>query len=79
MPKGGKFAGSEGETVEAGNVYLPHPMFMPRAVFLEECAAFPNGAHDDQVDAMTQAILRWHMTPEETIVFLREIEVISPT
>jgi hypothetical protein len=29
--------------------------------FIEECAAFPNGAHDDQVDAMTQALLRWNM------------------
>ena len=26
--------------------------------FLEECAVFPNGPHDDQVDAMTQALLR---------------------
>jgi predicted phage terminase large subunit-like protein len=33
--------------MEAGNLYLPHPMFMPwDADFLEECAAFPNGAHD---------------------------------
>ena len=23
---------------------------------MEECAAFPNAAHDDDVDAMTQAI-----------------------
>ena len=28
---------------------------------IEECAAFPNGAHDHQVDAMTQALLRWNM------------------
>jgi phage terminase large subunit-like protein len=35
--------------------------------FIEECAAFPNGAHDDQVDAMTQALLLWHMAvPERT-------------
>jgi hypothetical protein len=25
---------------------------------VEECASFPNGKHDDQVDAMTQAINR---------------------
>jgi phage terminase large subunit-like protein len=25
---------------------------------IEECAAFPNGATDDQVDAMTQALVR---------------------
>jgi predicted phage terminase large subunit-like protein len=45
--------------IEAGNVYLPHPLFAPRVNdFIEECVAFPNGAHDDQVDAMTQALLR---------------------
>jgi len=37
--------------------------------FIEECAAFPNGAHDDQVDAMTQALLRWNMVPEQTVVY----------
>ena len=45
--------------------------------FIKECAAFPNGAHDDQVDAMTQALLRWNMVPEETIVLCREPYRIS--
>jgi hypothetical protein len=36
--------------------------------FIEECAAFPNGAHDDQVDAMTQVILRWHKAPPQVRV-----------
>jgi len=26
---------------------------------IEECAAFPNGEHDDLADSMTQAILRF--------------------
>jgi len=26
---------------------------------MEECAAFPNGEHDDLADSMTQAILRF--------------------
>jgi phage terminase large subunit-like protein len=34
------------------------------ADFIEECAQFPNGVHDDQVDAMTQVLLRWHKLPE---------------
>lgn len=52
--------------VEAGNVYLPHPDYAPWGNdFIEECIQFPNGAHDDQVDAMTQAILRWN-EPQET-------------
>jgi len=26
---------------------------------IEECAAFPNGDHDDLVDSMTQAVMRF--------------------
>ena len=26
---------------------------------VEECAAFPNGSHDDQVDAMVMALMRF--------------------
>ena len=39
---------------------------------------FPKGAHDDQVDAMTQALLRWHMAEEQVTYVLREIVEISP-
>ena len=46
--------------IEAGNVYLPHPQMAPWVNgFIEECGAFPNGAHDDQVDAASQVLLRW--------------------
>ena len=45
---------------------------------IEECAAFPNGAHDDQVDAMTQALLRWNMVPYQQAVTYRELPEISP-
>jgi predicted phage terminase large subunit-like protein len=65
-PEGGKVARARAASplIEAGNVYLPHPQFAPWVNdFIEECAAFPNGAHDDQVDAMTQALLRWNMIP----------------
>ena len=45
--------------VESGNVYLPHPAIAPWVhAFIEECAAFPNGKYDDQVDQMTQALNR---------------------
>jgi predicted phage terminase large subunit-like protein len=45
--------------IEAGNIYLPDPSIAPWVHdFIEECAAFPNGANDDQVDAMTQALIR---------------------
>ena len=42
--------------------------------FIEECAAFPNGAHDDQVDAMTQALLRWNMILRQPVVYFDEYE-----
>lgn len=60
-PEGGKEAraGAIAPLVEAGNVWLPDPTIAPWVGdFVEECAAFPNGAHDDQVDAMSQALLR---------------------
>ena len=60
-PEGGKVARAHAVSpmVEAGNVYLPHPMLVPWVeALLEEMAAFPNGRHDDQVDAMTQALNR---------------------
>lgn len=41
--------------VEAGNVYLPAEADW-RSGFIEEHAAFPKGAHDDQVDALSQAM-----------------------
>lgn len=44
---------------EAGNVFLPHPSLAPWVEdFIEECAVFPNGTYDDQVDQMTQALDR---------------------
>lgn len=50
--------------VEAGNVWLPAPELAAWADSLvEECAAFPNGSHDDQVDALTQALNRLLLNP----------------
>ena len=44
---------------EAGNVFLPSAELAPWVESLiEEAAAFPNGAHDDQVDGLTQALHR---------------------
>jgi predicted phage terminase large subunit-like protein len=81
-PEGGKIARAAAVSplIEAGNIYLPHPLWAPWVNdFIEECAAFPNGAHDDQVDAMTQALLRWHMViPQpEAICYSRPYQ-ISP-
>jgi predicted phage terminase large subunit-like protein len=45
--------------VEAGNVFLPEASIAPWiADLIDEAASFPNGAHDDQVDTLTQALNR---------------------
>ena len=43
--------------IEAGNVHLPQGKPWVDE-FIDECASFPHGAHDDQVDAMSQALKR---------------------
>lgn len=60
-PEGGKEsrANAVSPQVESGNVYLPHPMIAPWVhSLINSAAAFPNAAHDDDVDAMTQALIR---------------------
>lgn len=60
-PEGGKVARAQSVAplVEAGNVHIPEPELAPWVgEFVQEAAAFPRGAHDDQVDAMTQALNR---------------------
>ena len=42
---------------ESGLVWAPDTIFADEV--MEECAAFPYGEHDDFVDSMTQAILRF--------------------
>jgi len=42
---------------ESGMVWAPDTQFADEVI--EECAAFPNGEHDDLADSMTQAILRF--------------------
>jgi len=76
-PSGGKVARAQAIStlVEAGNIYLPHPDYAPWVNdFREECVEFPNGAHDDQVDAMTQAILRWN-GPKGTVIQTEKADV----
>lgn len=72
-PQGGKEARAHAAApeVEAGNVYLPVGAIpcpadpeerwgpTPTDAFIEEAGSFPRGAHDDQVDAFSQAIIRY--------------------
>ena len=58
-PIGGKISrvNSVAPMIESGNVYLPENEAFA-GDFIEECASFPNGAHDDQVDCMSQALAK---------------------
>ena len=42
---------------EAGMVWAPEKSFSEEVI--EECAAFPHGDHDDYVDSMTMALIRF--------------------
>ena len=58
-PDGSKVARAHAVTTyfEAGNVYIPHPSvcgWVPE--YVAELTQFPAAAHDDQVDATTQAL-----------------------
>jgi predicted phage terminase large subunit-like protein len=61
-PQGSKVARAQAVApqVESGNVYLPLPEGPSDWVsdFIDECAKFPRGKHDDQVDACSQALFR---------------------
>jgi len=60
-PEGGKVssAAAASPQLESGNWYLTHPTLAPWVeAFIAECAAFPAGAHDDQVDAWSQGAKR---------------------
>jgi hypothetical protein len=54
-------------TIEAGRIFLPEsaPWL---AEFLDEHASFPNGAHDDQVDSVTQFINYVRRTGNYTLI-----------
>jgi predicted phage terminase large subunit-like protein len=60
-PDGGKVARAQAVSpqCESGNVYLPHPTIAPWVDgLIDESAGFPNAAHDDQVDSLSQALNR---------------------
>jgi predicted phage terminase large subunit-like protein len=59
-PEGGKVGrvNAVSPSIESGNVWLPQDAPWVGG-FVEECTSFPNGVHDDQVDAMSQALNRF--------------------
>jgi predicted phage terminase large subunit-like protein len=70
-PEGGKIARAAAvqPQIEAGQVFLPRPRLpdgrlIPARAWVDDfvdiCAAFPKGAHDDDVDALTQLLVHWN-------------------
>ncbi len=60
-PIGGKVArvNAVSAAIESGHVFLPDPVKAPWVgAFIDQFAAFPGGAHDDMVDAASQALSR---------------------
>lgn len=60
-PEGGKKARAQAVSpfISAQNVWLPHPQLYPWVyALLAELRAFPKAKHDDQVDAMSQALVK---------------------
>jgi predicted phage terminase large subunit-like protein len=73
QPDGGKIARAYAvqPLVQARNAFLPHPSIAPWVEdFIRQLAGFPNAAHDDDVDACTQALnqLAWSARDEPKAV-----------
>lgn len=65
-PEGSKFARAAAVSplVHSHNVKLPTAALLPNVEdLLEEARAFPNGAHDDTIDALSQAVNRMLLMP----------------
>lgn len=57
-------AASVSPRFEAGQIYVPHPLWIPAIEdMIEEWIGFPNMPHDDSVDAMVYAVRRLHNHP----------------
>jgi predicted phage terminase large subunit-like protein len=71
-PEGGKVARAWAAqpTVEAGGMFLPVAVEHQAIQVVDEAAEFPNGKHDDDVDAMTQ-FLNWIRTNNDFSTWAR--------
>lgn len=61
-------AASVSPRFEAGQIYVPHPLWIPAVEdMIEEWIGFPNMPHDDSVDAMVYAVRRLHNHPNNQV------------
>lgn len=57
--------------IEGGNCYLPNPeIYSWVEDFIDECAKFPNAKHDDDVDAMSQALIKFEESEGYNLIAL---------
>ena len=63
---------------EAGNVYLPHPDICSKIMRgVDEMLHFPNGAHDDFVDAMTQYLNAQRHKTQNRLLYTEDVKFIG--
>ena len=76
-PQGSKLARAQAAApeLEAGNYWLPQTQWAEE--FIEECAAFPNAAHDDMVDSWSQAACRFRTSTSGIAEFYREEALLA--
>lgn len=90
QPEGGKVSRVRAASYEqsAGNWFLPHP-FLANWVgdpadpsggggFIQECTAFPNGAHDDYCDVFAYASNRIQVETKGAVYKTREPDITIP-
>jgi predicted phage terminase large subunit-like protein len=72
QPQGSKLARAQAGApeVEAGNYWIPQTQWGEE--FIEECAIFPQGHHDDQVDGWSQAACRFRISSSGIADYYRE-------
>ena len=86
-PDGSKYARANAVApyIQSGNVHLPaaEVALFDVEELIEEAAAFPNGAHDDMVDATSQALSRLYIDGQGAAAWLaymdRRIAELTPT
>lgn len=85
-PQGGKIARAYAAqpAVKSGNVYLPNPVDPETGTlrpdrawvkeFIHQCAIFPKGLHDDDVDAFTQLVTYLRGTHAAMLDYLKQLK-----
>lgn len=76
-PEGGKEARANAVAGlwDSGNVFLPHPSIAPWVLeVIEQICRFPKAPHDDDVDAMTQALLKLYTTIPRLVEAMRKMK-----